>query len=312
MRDSIPNFVIVFSALRSGTTILRLMLDAHSKISCPDEADYVFDYLSRTAQGDWHYDHVAMQRDRMYKMADVTYPDGKDGLEAFSGMVEQMYQPGNVPILMLHRGLHKALAVHPGVKVIHMVRDPRDVAHSSIGMGWAGNVYFGVDHWIKTEDEWAKNEMLLTPGQVLTVSYEGLIAEPEAELARIAAFLGVGFEPTMMEYSKGSTYGKPDMSLVEQWRRKLTPRDLGLVEAKVGGLLQACGYQPSGKPLIVPKPWARFALMLQNRKAIWSTKFARFGILDPVVVGVAKRLQLPALAVRARARIDEKTFRYLK
>jgi Sulfotransferase family len=312
MPDKVDNFAIVFSALRSGTTVLRLMLDAHSSISSPEEVDFIFDYLAPNPQGEWHYDVKLMQRDRMYKMADVNYPTGMDGLDALSGMVDQMHRPGELPILMLHRGLRKALAIAPGVKIIHMVRDPRDVANSSIGMGWAGNVFFGVDHWMETESEWADCDVRMSPDQVLTVSYEALIAAADVELARIVAFLGLSYEPGMLKYAEGTTYTKPDVSLIEQWRRKLTPYDIGLVEGKIGRLLQACGYQPSGHPEVIPGPWHRFRLMIQNRRLIWGVKFARFGIWDPLIAGFAKRLHMPFLAVHARARIDEKTMKYLK
>ena len=312
MRNTMPDFAIVFSALRSGTTVLRLMLDAHSCISCPDEADYMFDFLSVTPDGRWQYDRAALARDRVFKMAEVSYPEGLDGLDALSGMVSQIHTSDQLPILILHRGLKTAMAAHPGVKVIHMVRDPRDVAQSSIGMGWAGNVFFGVDHWLQTEGEWAERDDRFAPGQVLPVSYEALIANPDAELARITAFLGFSYEPEMLNYAGGTTYSKPDIRLVEQWHHKLTPRDLGLVEAKVGGLMQSRGYQPSGHPPIVPTRWQQFRLMLQNRSVIWGTKFVRFGYVDPVLAGFSKRLHLPALGQRARARMDEKTIKYLK
>jgi len=40
--------VFVFGALRSGTTVFRLMLDAHGEIRNPGEADYLVDYRNPT------------------------------------------------------------------------------------------------------------------------------------------------------------------------------------------------------------------------------------------------------------------------
>jgi hypothetical protein len=49
------DIVFVYGALRSGTTVFRLMLDSHPKISNPDEMDFLFDHVdlppkSRTIQ----------------------------------------------------------------------------------------------------------------------------------------------------------------------------------------------------------------------------------------------------------------------
>ena len=39
-------------------------------------------------------------------------------------------------------------------RYIHLLRDPRDVALSTILMGLAGNTYLGVDLWVETEKSW--------------------------------------------------------------------------------------------------------------------------------------------------------------
>jgi hypothetical protein len=120
------------------------------------------------------------------------------------------------------------------------LRDPRDVARSAIGMGWAGNVFHGLGSWIDTEDGWsvaiARNRPL-----VHEVRYEDLVAHPEATLTDLCAFLGLAFDPAMLAYDTQSTYGKPDARLTYQWKRKLTPRQVRQVEARLGPRLAAGG-----------------------------------------------------------------------
>ena len=50
----------------------------------------------------------------------------------------------------------------------------------------------------------------------------------------------------MLDYDQTSTYSKPSSDLVAQWTHKLTARETGLVEAKIGPMLDAAGYSPSG------------------------------------------------------------------
>ena len=74
--------------------------------------------------------------------------------------------PGSRPVLVLHRHADKALTLLPDAKVIHLMRDPRDVARSAIGMGWAGNVFHGSPAMVATE-AWA----------AATTSYPGVVHE---------------------------------------------------------------------------------------------------------------------------------------
>jgi hypothetical protein len=54
----------------------------------------------------------------------------------------------------VHRHYDRLLRLWPEARFIHLVRDPRDVASSCIGMGWAGNVWTGVTRWIEAERLW--------------------------------------------------------------------------------------------------------------------------------------------------------------
>src|SRR6056297_1046670 len=58
--------IAVYGALRSGTTLLRLMLDAHPSLSCPGETDFLFDHLSITDDGPL-LDEEALEQDRIYR-----------------------------------------------------------------------------------------------------------------------------------------------------------------------------------------------------------------------------------------------------
>jgi len=158
--DAISPLPPVFGALRSGTTLLRLMLKSHPEIQSPGEADFLFDHISHTPGGGWRYDREALAL--VAAMAAGT-----------SGRL----------CLNIRRHAGRMAALFPDAQVIHLLCDPRDVARSSIGMGWAGNSYFGVDHRIGTERGW--DEAAIPEARVLTVRYEMLMADLEAELPEI-------------------------------------------------------------------------------------------------------------------------------
>ncbi|MEO1153543.1 MAG: sulfotransferase, partial [Pseudomonadota bacterium] len=220
--------VFVYGALRSGTTLLRLMLLSHPGIQSPGEADFLFDHVARMPGGAWRYDREALQRDRIYWAKALDLPSG-DGEELAQGLIAQMAaKDDGLLALSIHRNAPVMRALFPDAKIIHLLRDPRDVARSSIGMGWAGNSYYGVDHWVGTERDW--DTAAYPEADVLTVHYETLMADLEGELTRICAFLGLPFEPAMLKYYENSTYGPPDPGIAQKWKTKASAREVALIE----------------------------------------------------------------------------------
>lgn len=303
--------VAVYGALRSGTTLLRLMLDAHPQLSCPGETDFIFDHLRGSGPAA-RYDETAMERDRIYRAHRTLYAGTPLPDLTPDALINRIAGADSIAVLMLHRRISRAVAIYPDLRIIHFLRDPRDVARSSIGMGWAGNVYYGIDHWLETETDWARIAPDLPENQVLTIHYEDLIAAPENTLRLICGFLGVDYTPAMLAYDKTSTYDKPSKDLSVQWKHKQTPRDVGLIEAKIGPLLTACGYQPSGFAPRQPSLFEKLGLALGNKRARWTKRVQRYGFVDPLIVTLAHKLRAPHLSAAAQRRIDTADIKRLK
>lgn len=247
-----PLPVFVYGALRSGTTVFRLMLDSHGEIGNPGERDFLFDYLAPDTSHPtgWRYDLTKLRIDRIFQNSGLDIPtdaagksqDGLDLLAAFLTQLRDESGDDRVFTLNIHRHIDRLLIILPKAKVIHMLRDPRDVARSSIGMGWVTHIYHGVNHWIATEEDWDRVARSIAPDQVLTLTYEGLFRDIETELRRVCDFVGVEWSDAMLSYHETSTYAPPDPSLVEQWRRKCHPDHLALLEGKAGVLMKARSY----------------------------------------------------------------------
>ncbi|MEM6660615.1 MAG: sulfotransferase [Pseudomonadota bacterium] len=267
--------LFVFGALRSGTTLLRLMLRHHAGIQSPGEADFLFDHVTRTSAG-WDYDIEALKRDRIFWAKDVALRPGTQGKALADGLVADYaaLEQGMLS-LNIHRNAPKMVDLFPEAKIIHLLRDPRDVARSSIRMGWAGNSYFGVDHWIDTEAGWDKAEV--NPDNVLTVRFEELIADLEPQLTRICQFLGLEFDPAMLKYYENTTYGPPDPKIAQKWRHKASPREIALIEGRCGPLLTARGYESVGEPAM-PTATESLQLSAQNRLIRWQHNIKRYGL----------------------------------
>lgn len=301
--------IAVYGALRSGTTMLRLMLDAHPDLVCPDETDFIFESL-RAENGAFRCDPDLLDQDWIYRSFRARH--GTPEELSPEGFIRQIGGSDKTTILMLHRQLDRVLDVYPDMRFIHFLRDPRDVARSSIGMGWAGTVYHGVAHWMETEGDWNRLADRLAPEQVLRIAYEDLILAPETKLREICAFCGVDFDPVMLEYDRGSTYEKPDASLIFQWKRKQTRREVELVETRIGPLLTASGYETAHPGAAAPSALEKAALFQRNKRAIWAKRIERYGLWDPLIVAISNRLGLSSLGARAQRRMEDRLQAYLK
>ena len=69
----------------------------------------------------------------------------------------------------------------------------------------------------------------------------------------------------MFNYIRNSTYEAPSPKYIEQWKRKLTPRQVQLAEARIGEMLTQRGYEPSGHPRLRVSPVSEKLLVLRSR-----------------------------------------------
>lgn len=306
--------LVVFGALRSGSTLLRLMVDAHPSLHCPGEVDFIFDHLYFDRSRDaWFLNREALQADRIFLSQGLECPDTDEGRFAVHQMLHELRarDDGDL-VIMIHRNLNAASNLLKAPRFVHLIRDPRDVAASSIGMGWAGNVYYGADHWVATETEWALYESSISKSSVISVKFEDLIADPQSTLSAICHFFGAPFRPQMLEYHQTSTYDPVDPKLASQWRSKRSAKEVALIELRVGDFLTARGFEPSNIAPVNLGVIQRAGLWLNNKLKTWQGRIARYGLADPVTVAVARRVGLERLAIPAQLRINERVKKFLK
>lgn len=303
------DIVFVYGALRSGTTVFRLMLDAHPDIANPGEMDFLFDHLHPDpshATG-WRYDLEALKLDRIYQVHEMPLPAGLDGLDLLAAFLDTLRQhhPQKVLSINIHRHVDRIIATMPGARLIHMLRDPRDVARSSIVMGWAGTSYHGVGHWLRTEAAWDTGLAGATPAPpIYTLQYETLFADTQGQLQAICGFLGLDYDPQMMGYYHGTTYSAPDPALVQQWRKKADPRDMAELEYRAGAMMQARDYPPE-QPSITLGAFEKLRLDLRNKRMVWAMGRRRYGAATYFCEKLTRWFRLGGLHRRFRQRMNQ-------
>lgn len=121
-------------------------------------------------------------------------------------------------------------ALFPDAKFIHVVRDGRDVALSFARTEWwHKSARLNLSRWQKEVKKIALDaKFLLKPNTYLEIKYEDLVADTPAALKIICLFLGVDFDPGMLNpqtFIDYDTFCKIDISQVSSqaysaWRKQ--------------------------------------------------------------------------------------------
>lgn len=307
------DLVFVCGALRSGTTLLRLMINDHPALSNPGEMDFLFE---PPPMQDGRRDMAAYAREltynRVFEKLNLKMDESLDYQGQVRDFVRQLRVPGKRLSINVHRHFERIPQIFPLARFVHLLRDPRDVAKSSIGMGWAGNAYYGVDHWMTSERDFEKLAAIVPAARIHRMRNEDLVRAPERELAGLCEFLGVPYDARMLDYPLHTTYGPPDPRLVEQWRKDASARDLGLVEGKLGDMLAARGYAASGAALRAPGLLERLRLRAEDRWGRWRFLTRRTGLAVLAADLVGRRLSIAPLSAYARRRKAAAAARHVK
>jgi len=313
-RTRAPVFIV--GPLRSGTTMLRLMLDHHPQINIFGEFEYPVMHADHCAQdADWptvsaYCDWLETNRmfcdARVTLRRDLSYPDlVRNFFSQHAAMTEKAIVGATV-----HSRFDLIAKLWPKARFIHTVRDPRDVAGSAVAQGWTGHVYFGAKFWLEPELRWEALDDV-PPEQKIEVRYEELVRNPQAELARLCTFLGLAYDSAMLTYDQRSTYAPPDPSLIQRWRREMPPRDARLVDGVCGELLVRRGYGLSG-PTLVPSFIGLLALRLRSRVSMTRFAVKRLGLALWLRRFLGARLGSREYKRQLRLELNEVERRHLK
>lgn len=243
--------IFLVGAERSGTTLLRLMLDSHPQIAFEFEFEFVVDQIN--AEGHWppladYYEYLSTHR--IFQLTSFTIDKNLSYDELVRSFLVQKQQKDSKPLVgaTVHHNFVHLPKIWPNARYIHIVRDGRDVARSNVDMGWSGLPYFGVERWITAEGHWQNLSALVPKECCLTIYYENLVSNPDAVLQTICEFIGVAFDNAMYSYAQHTPYDKPSAKFTEQWREKMSEDQIRLVEGRVADLLEKHGYALSGLP----------------------------------------------------------------
>lgn len=213
---------------RSGTTLLRLMLDAHPQLTIPPETHFLpqlFTHFNRWVEqgiegvelrrramelivghprwGDMPLDPGDVER-RMAQHDPLTAGDAaRSFYEAYAAREgKPRWGDKSPPYTWKARRIQSGL---PEAHFIHLIRDGRDVALSLNEVSWGpGDLEAAAVKWVEELGRARRRARRLRSGTYLEVRYEDLVADPEPLLRRVAEFVRLPWDAGMLDYHHGA------------------------------------------------------------------------------------------------------------
>ena len=202
---------------RSGTTLLRVMLDAHPDLAIPYETHFLAQ-LSRAPEpptsaqalltvitGNDSWPNLALAQAELADAEEAVTPfELSDAVRAFYRLsAARRGKPrwGDKTPTHLRR-MTWIQALLPEARFVHIVRDGRDVAMSLRGL-WFGpgaNVETAARFWAEQITSARAHAAGLR--HYVELRYEDLVSDPEAELRRLGDFLELPFHLAMLDHRR--------------------------------------------------------------------------------------------------------------
>lgn len=281
--DALPLFFIVGRG-RSGSTLLRSVLDAHPAVKIPLESRFVqFLYYNFPVRGPWTTARALRALETLdvwYEPPDLNGQALRDAIHAcgpeltFNHFCKLIYlhspsalEKGRIRILgdknpRYSFFIPQLMLLFPGARFIHLVRDFRDnllsVQRASGNIKESGNPYVAMGRWCLYNRVILKHQKR-HPAIFHRVHFEELIREPGKVMQKLCAFLGVDYDPVMLNYRERleGNFQDPGFSALHQslqnpfdpskigaWKEVLPQRTINRCEVLGGHVPEALGYPP--------------------------------------------------------------------
>lgn len=301
--------VFVGACPRSGTTLLRSMLDSHPALAMPRESRFLVDaWQQRDRFGDlsdaanrrrfaeWIFRNKATRPGRF-----GTDPD--EAIERLVAAPPTLGSLSGTPFVLYAERHGKArwgdkrphyaqqipalFAMFPDAQFINVVRDPRACAASIRKLGWfGGDVALAAELWGRARRAVDACRGRLARDQFLEIRYEDLVTDPGGTLETICGFLGLPASeiPRMLDFHRDTDVpenrfhwrvSQPvTQAAVRGWEDVLGPQEAALVERVTAREMRRYGYEPAAAgERVPPELWWRFA----RRRAATRLSQARHG-----------------------------------
>lgn len=277
--------IFIVGCGRSGTTLLRLMLNQSPVLHIPRETVFLPELRKQEElYGDfskpyqrWFFirdlqTYKATSKSFSFPVFELTLEEAEAALAEtaptdYPGATASLFQAAarkkgkqywgdKTPRYVLEvPWLSEAF---PDAKFVHIIRDGRDVAASMIKAGWVNSFLKAGCYWQTRVKFGTEAGSVLGTHRYYEIRYEQLVIYPEKTLKDLCSWLNLEYTPMMLQFYeeasdyviswKGNTLIKTPInpSRVCAWKTELSQGQIADFESVAGELLEELGYEVTG------------------------------------------------------------------
>lgn len=270
-----PELFFIVGSPRSGTTLLQSICMCAEGVYVPPETHFLTRFpFDRPLKDDRHWEEALKEIEMISKRDEIpikgltthaqTTPRTQSELLRLwlesSARAQQARWVGEASNVHT-RELLTLAKMFPSAKIVHMIRDPRDVATSQ-HEAWGTSATRAALRW---RDELMVHEQalsILNPTRYRAIFYEHLVTEPRAEIQALCAWFGWAYQDSMStphqrkqrgfssrETHKLRTLKPITASRVGRWRTELSKDEVLRIELICCSMMTKLGYKRSTRPL---------------------------------------------------------------
>lgn len=281
---------------RSGTTLMRAMLDAHPLVRCGEETRVIPRILAMRFQ----WEKSAVEKKRLME-AGMTSEVIDSAISAF--ILEVIAKHGEAAPRLCNKDpftLKSSIylkQLFPNARFLLLIRDGRAVVHSIITRkvtitGFDLTSYSKcLKKWNQAMESMYSQCVQVGPSRCMPVYYEKLVLHPEFWMRKILDFLDLEWDDRVLHHEE--YIGKPggisiskterstdqviqpvNLEALSKWVGKM-PKDVVQDMHKIAPMLSVLGYDPQANPPNYGKPDAMVAQNtqdIQNNREYWRKK----------------------------------------
>lgn len=278
------DFNFLLCSERSGSNLIRAIVDAHPEICAPGPillGHYVLRhrYLFGDLQHDANWKELVKVVGRASRRGQGSWGVELSDAQILDGVSERSFgalyrfvfetalrRQGKKLLFIKENHGHRYMGFiaeqFPDARFVLQVRDPRDY-YLSCKKGWPWRTKYGsplrtIETWKEEQTEFLNIRETLGSSRVFFQRYEDLLDDPARVLKPMCEFLGVAYDPRMLDYHrKDTSHAMADAA--HAWKNLSRPilqgntakyatglsgAELRVIEARLGGLMRRLGYTP--------------------------------------------------------------------
>lgn len=250
--------IFVVGTMRSGSTVFRLILDAHPNIAIPEETGFMGALAATKQIPNWHhgrgwYERLGLAEHELDERLRAFWS------EMFEGHARRQGKKRWGEKTPFHsRHVAQMATVFPDAVFVAIVRHPGAVTSSLVR-----KFHYRLDdaavYWDATNKELLRRGVELGGERFALLRYEDLVTAPEETLRELMDWLGEPWSDDLLRHndvqaeqgapriSAGNTHTRQPLArtVSDRWVDGYTPEELQQLAAHTGDLAGFLGYDPT-------------------------------------------------------------------